>query len=213
MKINIANNEIVTMAKMETMINPSLEAELSELRTMLADQNQRARFVRMWNETKGIVVVDNNDSFEVEINFAPIGAGGVVDFTIELIKDALNEFLPDYKSGKLLTKYAEKKLEAFGEKWVEKVGELAERLRKPNEELFTGEQLKLMEDYMSFRCKEVLNNPSLVALPTIASPEFGEAYAKFVKREKEFLRDVGLGRVRREDGTLETLESFCARAK
>ena len=213
MRINITNEEIITIARMEKLINPSSENEISELRRILEDSSERSRFVRMWNELRGINIIDNIDSFKVEVNFAPLGANGVLDFTVELIKDALNEFLPDYKSGKLITKYAERKLEAFGKKWTERCAQLGEKLRKPNEELFTSEQLRLMDNYIKYRCSEVLAHPEMVALPPVTDPEFGVKYSEFVKSEKEFLRSIGLGRVYKMDGTLETLESFCACAK
>lgn len=213
MRIEITNQEVITIAKMEEIINPSSENEISELRRILKDSSERSRFVRMWNEARGIVINDKHDSFEVEINFAPLGANGVLDFTIELIKDVINEFMPDYKSGKLITKYAERKLEAFGKKWTERCAQLGEKLRKPNEELFNDEQLKLIDEYMNFRCQKVLAHPEMVALPPVTDPEFGVKYSEFVKSEKEFLRSIGLGRVHKMDGTLETLESFCACAK
>ena len=213
MRIEITNQEVITIAKMEKIINPSSENDMCELKRILEDSSERSRFVRMWNEVRGINIIDNIDSFEVEVNFAPLGANGVLDFTVELIKDTLNEFLPDYKSGKLLTKYAERKLEAFGEKWAERCAQLGEKLRKPNEELFTGEQLKLMDSYLKYRCKEVITNPELAQLPPVIDPSFGAKYSDWLKSEKEFLRSIGLGRVRKMDGTIETLESFCARAK
>lgn len=195
------------------MINPSGLTELSELRSMLADSDQRARIVRMWNDTKGVNVIDNTDTFEVNIEFAPIGANGIFDFIIELSKDAIREFMPDIKAGKFLTRYAEDKLSKFGDKWDERLSQLAERIRKPNEELFTAEQLKLMDDYLNFRVKEVLDRPSLAGLPPLTDPEFGGKYTEWLKKEKDFLRSIGLGRVRRENGSLETLERFCAPAQ
>ncbi len=213
MRINITNEEIITIANIGLIFDSESKLELSEesakVVKFISDPIFRAMICKSANAIHGIQAHDDNgQGFDFTFIFNH-EKGGVIELITIFIDDIVKTFLPDYKAGKILTKYGKEKIKSFIANWDERFNNLVLKLRKSNAEIFSPEECKLMDVYLDYRCKEVLNNPKLAFLPEVTSPNFGEAYSKFVSHEKELMRSVALGAMRDENDCLVTLDEWC----